>query len=140
MFTPDINDGELRWLDDAACADLEISDFFVEAGHVIAEDALEICRSCPVRNECIRHAYKRGIVGGYFGGLSPGQRRDLDLEGALEYAKNDAPAKTFTREELLARAAAARKARAEKTAESEIGKESILEEELDLLEEVEAEY
>lgn len=80
---------DLRWLRHAACADLEIKDFFVEAGHVIDEEVLNTCRSCPVRQDCIRHAYKADVTGGYFGGLSPGQRRDLDLDEALEFARTD---------------------------------------------------
>lgn len=82
---------DLRWLDDAGCADLQIADFFVDAGHVISDDVLEVCRTCPVRVECITHSYDHGISGGYFGGISPGQRRDMTLADALEYAKNDPP-------------------------------------------------
>jgi hypothetical protein len=77
------------WLNDANCKDLDINDFFVEAGHVIEDATLNTCRSCPVRRECIIHAYSRDSRGGYFGGLSPGQRRDMDLDEALEYAKTD---------------------------------------------------
>ena len=80
---------DLAWLRHAACADREIKDFFVEAGHVIDEEVLNLCRSCPVRVSCIRHAYKQEVTGGYFGGLSPGQRRDLNLDEALAYAEED---------------------------------------------------
>lgn len=79
----------LLWLDDIACVDLDVPDYFVEAGHVIEEGAYTVCRGCPVRRDCITHAYERNISGGYFGGLSPGQRRDMSLTEALSYIEDD---------------------------------------------------
>jgi hypothetical protein len=88
------------WLDDIACKDLPIEAFFVQAGHIIDEEVLNVCRGCPVRIECITHAYdkKLNIIGGYFGGMSPGQRRTpggMTLEQAIEFCKND-PIKVFS--------------------------------------------
>lgn len=83
--------GDLTWLDDAACADLAPSDFFVEAGHVIDDAVLNTCRACPVRRDCVVHAYRRRIIGGYFGGLSPGQRRGMTLRQALTHIAKDPP-------------------------------------------------
>lgn len=79
------------WLDDAACANLDTNLFFVQAGHVINDDILNICRGCPVRVECVKHAYdeRLNITGGYFGGLSPGQRRTMSLKKALEFCASD---------------------------------------------------
>ncbi len=85
------NSADLVWLDDAACADMDPGDFFVDAGHTIKPETLNVCRRCPVRAECLKHAYAHGISGGYFGGTSPGQRRTLSLEEALEYIANDPP-------------------------------------------------
>lgn len=81
----------MDWLDDANCQDLDVGDFFVQAGHVISEDILNICRSCPVRVQCVKHAYddKLNITGGYFGGLSPGQRREMSLEESLIFIETD---------------------------------------------------
>lgn len=81
----------LLWLDRAACAELEIPDFFVAAGHVIDDVTLNICRGCPVRLECVRHAYKHKIIGGYFGGLSPGQRREMSIDEAEVFINADPP-------------------------------------------------
>ena len=81
--------GELEWLEHAMCSDMDISDFFVEAGHTIDPGVINICRMCPVREDCIQHSYRMSISGGYFGGISPGQRRDMDLQAALRYAKKD---------------------------------------------------
>lgn len=76
---------DLRWLDRIACADRDWFDFFVEAGHIIDDEVLEECRSCPVRRQCLTRAYENGYQSGYFGGLSPGQRRDMTLAEALVY-------------------------------------------------------
>jgi WhiB family transcriptional regulator, redox-sensing transcriptional regulator len=82
---------EMDWLDDAACADREIGDFFVEAGRIISHEALEVCRACPVRVDCLRHAYDRNLTAGYFGGTSPGQRRNMTLGEAEEFISEDLP-------------------------------------------------
>ena len=84
-----MNSPELRWLDDAACAEMDPGDFFVDAGHTIKQEVLNVCRGCPVREQCLRHAYTHQISGGYFGGMSPGQRRTMDLAAALEFIKHD---------------------------------------------------
>ena len=74
----------LKWLDKIACADLDLDDFFVAAGHTISEVVLNVCRRCPVRAQCVEHAYRREIDAGYLGGLSPSQRRQMTLDQALE--------------------------------------------------------
>ncbi|MCU1398092.1 MAG: Transcriptional regulator WhiB [Acidimicrobiales bacterium] len=80
MTTPD-----MPWLDDAACGDLPLEAlniFFVEAGRSIAASTVAMCAKCPVRAACLDHAYRHEIVGGYFGGISPGQRRSLSHSDA----------------------------------------------------------
>jgi hypothetical protein len=80
---------KFTWLNDTACTDLTIGHFFVEAGHAISEEVLNICRGCKVRRECLEHAYSMGIGGGYFGGMSPGQRRSLNLTQARSFIESD---------------------------------------------------
>jgi len=80
---------KFTWLNNTACTDLTIGHFFVEAGHAISEDVLNVCRGCPVRRECLEHAYAMGIGGGYFGGMSPGQRRSLNLSQARRFIETD---------------------------------------------------
>lgn len=91
VFLPITPEGGDGWLDNAACANLNINDFFVQAGHVISEKVLDICRTCPVRAECLKHAYdeKLNITGGYFAGMSPGQRREMTYEEAVIYCEGD---------------------------------------------------
>ena len=77
---------ELTWLDAAACGDLELDQlplFFVEAGRTIASETTALCKRCPVRRECLDHAYEHQIASGYFGGISPGRRRTLSHAEAI---------------------------------------------------------
>jgi WhiB family redox-sensing transcriptional regulator len=69
------------WVIQAACGDLELDQldlFFVDAGRTLSKEAIALCRGCPVRQECLDHAYRRDIGGGYFGGVSPSKRRASD--------------------------------------------------------------
>ncbi|CAB4576897.1 MAG: WhiB family transcriptional regulator [Actinobacteria bacterium] len=83
---------ELPWLEHAACGDLELDQldlFFVEAGRTIAASTVALCRKCPVRRECLDHAYEHEIVSGYFGGVSPGRRRVLSHAEAVAEIQRD---------------------------------------------------
>jgi WhiB family redox-sensing transcriptional regulator len=76
----------MPWLDDAACSDLPLEElelFFVEAGRTISAETVARCGRCPVRAECLDHAYRRQVVSGYFGGMSPGKRRTLTRDEAM---------------------------------------------------------
>jgi hypothetical protein len=90
--------GDGMWLARAACTVDEgevetysLDDFFVEAGHTISDEVLKLCQTCPVRVECLRYAYQRNISAGYFGGVSPGQRRTMSLDDALDFITSDTP-------------------------------------------------
>lgn len=79
---------ELSWLPEAACADLSVRRlelFFVDAGRTLSKEAVAICERCPVRVDCLRHAYDHEIAGGYFGGVSPAMRRRLTLDEAMAH-------------------------------------------------------
>lgn len=70
----------LPWLEDAACGDLDLGQldlFFVGIGQTLSPEAAVLCRSCPVSTECLQHAVDRRADAGYFGGLSPKQRRRM---------------------------------------------------------------
>ena len=77
---------DMPWLDDAACGNLpldQLNMFFVEAGRTIASSTIALCSKCPVRRDCLDHAYRNEIVSGYFGGISPGRRRVLTHAEAI---------------------------------------------------------
>jgi WhiB family redox-sensing transcriptional regulator len=83
MLLDDDHDG-LRWLDEIACADADLSEYFVAAGHTISPEAKARCNACPVRRQCLTHAYERDIDAGYMADVSPSQRRRMTLPEALE--------------------------------------------------------
>lgn len=82
---------DLLWILDAECyrQDLQITDFFVQAGHNIQKEVVMVCFRCPVQKECLTWAYKRNCPAGYFGGLSPRTRQSLTLEEASQKVDRD---------------------------------------------------
>lgn len=65
----------------AACRE-EDPDLFFPIGStgpalVQTEDAKAVCRSCPVRQECLRWALDNGQDAGVWGGLDETERRAL---------------------------------------------------------------
>jgi len=84
------------WLPQAACAGMDLTDFFTGPGCAAKTNVIAVCRTCPVRRECLVHAYtrgvnERGIDSGYFGGLSAGQRKKFTLDEALAHIEQDTP-------------------------------------------------
>lgn len=88
----DLDNEDLRWLDRAACSQKKISDFFVDAGHVISQENKAVCAACPVRRTCVQYGYQHRY--GYFGGFSPGQRNNKPLTELLEIIEREEAAKT----------------------------------------------
>ncbi len=79
-----LEDGD--WLAAAACRHLppeEITLFFVGAGRSLSRRARQLCAACPVRTDCLAHAYDNEIHAGYFGGISPSQRVSMSRDEAL---------------------------------------------------------
>ncbi|MFI6447215.1 WhiB family transcriptional regulator [Kitasatospora sp. NPDC050543] len=72
-----------EWQLHAACRGLDSGLFFHPAGergraHDEREMAAkEVCRGCPVREECLRHALRTREPYGVWGGLSEDERRAL---------------------------------------------------------------
>ncbi|MGH9132735.1 MAG: WhiB family transcriptional regulator [Ilumatobacteraceae bacterium] len=80
------NTADQPWLDRALCGDLPLDElelYFVEAGRSISRQTIERCTVCPVRRECLDHAYALQIASGYFGGMSPSRRKALSHAEAL---------------------------------------------------------
>lgn len=89
-----------EWLNEAACGQPDVSTeeamrYFVDAGKSIADAQRKRCRfACPVRRECVLHAYLGGpngtpIAAGYLAGFSLGQRRTMTLKEALAVVAAD---------------------------------------------------
>jgi hypothetical protein len=72
----------VSWLDDAACRDRPTWWWYPtrEGDRLEAELALSICRTCPVRRQCLADALELEVPGeryGIVGGLNPSQRAEL---------------------------------------------------------------
>jgi WhiB family transcriptional regulator, redox-sensing transcriptional regulator len=81
IFPEPVPDASADWRKRAACRGSDPELFFpVGTGPTAAEQteqAKRICEGCPVRSECLTHAFKVGADGGVWGGLSDRDRRAL---------------------------------------------------------------
>lgn len=68
------------WLDKAACnpETAHLFETYTGRRHNYRE-AMDICRTCPVRRQCLDHAIMHGEVTGIWGGKTPEQRRHLKV-------------------------------------------------------------
>ena len=64
------------WTARAACLDADPNLFFPERGQS-TEAAMEFCRACPVRRECLDYALAISPTPGIFGGTSERERRRM---------------------------------------------------------------
>jgi WhiB family redox-sensing transcriptional regulator len=69
------------WQLEAACRQLP-TELFFPVGHGPEAEAQtrlakEICRSCPVRSECLDYAMAANLRYGVFGGLAEDERREV---------------------------------------------------------------
>ncbi len=70
---------DLSWMEDALCAQTDPDLFYPEKGGSTAP-ATSICRSCPVRAECLEYAVSHDIRHGIWGGTSDNDRKRLARE------------------------------------------------------------
>ncbi|WUU93868.1 WhiB family transcriptional regulator [Spirillospora sp. NBC_01491] len=66
----------MPWQMFALCAQTDPEAFFPETG-APTQQAKRVCRSCPVRSECLDYALAHGETYGVWGGLSGRERRQL---------------------------------------------------------------
>lgn len=77
LKSPD--DGE--WRDDARCRKMGVTAFFTiphnnsKAIAQVIEEALNICKGCSVRIQCLRFAVANDITHGIWGGMTALQRK-----------------------------------------------------------------
>lgn len=65
------------WHDTAACLHHPLDLFFPTGNKPDYTAAKAICRTCPVREDCLNEALARRSTVGVFGGLTPGERQQL---------------------------------------------------------------
>ena len=68
-------DPDWSWRDDAVCVGVDPDLFFPAGG--ASREAKAVCRTCPVRVECLEHAMRVPEKFGIWGGLSEKERRRL---------------------------------------------------------------
>jgi WhiB family transcriptional regulator, redox-sensing transcriptional regulator len=74
LTVPASGDPGWNWRDDALCAQIDPEAWFPGKGEP-ARDAKRVCRSCPVRAECLEWALEHGEMFGVWGGLTERERR-----------------------------------------------------------------
>lgn len=73
---PNINISHESWESEANCIGVDPDLFFPEAGDK-GEEAKEVCRGCPVQEQCLEKAIANREVGGIWGGTSESERRRI---------------------------------------------------------------
>ena len=76
------------WRLRAACAGRSPNLWFPEGGagnSKATQEALAICRSCPVRTECAEHALTQPEHHGIWGGITETQRKNLTFMRPRRY-------------------------------------------------------
>lgn len=71
-----------NWRDAAVCAQVDADIFFPPKGRANSE-AKKLCRSCPVREQCLAHAVRNGEHHGIWGGASPREREQCRKQAGL---------------------------------------------------------
>lgn len=76
--------GDGRWRANAYCANSDTEKFFphrdgVDAAMIVAQAQL-CCASCTVRKECLEFALTNKLKYGIWGGVTPRNRRGLEVE------------------------------------------------------------
>ncbi|MCX6467271.1 MAG: WhiB family transcriptional regulator [Pseudonocardiales bacterium] len=64
-----------NWRPAARCRTADAEELFVTGAR--QREAREVCRTCPVRTECLAHALDQRIEFGVWGGMTERQRRAL---------------------------------------------------------------
>ena len=65
----------IDWPARAACKGSPTAWFFPEPRETVAPEAVVLCGSCTVRPECLAYALTEDIKHGWWGGLSPEERK-----------------------------------------------------------------
>lgn len=77
---------EIGWKEDAACAGINDDTFFPQSNSLEdAAGALEICRRCPVVQECGEYALNLNIREGIWGGMITYQRTIILRQRAIHH-------------------------------------------------------
>jgi WhiB family transcriptional regulator, redox-sensing transcriptional regulator len=64
------------WIEHATCASTDPEIFFPAKGDP-GTQARQVCGRCPVSDDCLAYALASGEESGIWGGLDPGERKNL---------------------------------------------------------------
>ena len=110
------------WQPQAACIGKPTAWWFPDSTGQwgIYDAARQICRHCPVANDCLNYAIAGGLTHGMYGGLTPDERHDRGKCATEAGWKAHATAETTPCDECrdARRAAHARRERARRLAEA----------------------
>jgi WhiB family redox-sensing transcriptional regulator len=67
---------ELEWRAEANCSGFD-PDLWFAPGALEHKEAKRICRSCPVRRECLSYALETPVDHGVWGGMTERERRSF---------------------------------------------------------------
>lgn len=88
LSLPDVDPTDVRWLDDALCAQTDPELFHPEKGGS-PKAAKRVCLACDVRAQCLAWAIANDEQDGVWGGLSRAERAKLK-RAAKAAAESDA--------------------------------------------------
>lgn len=72
-----LRDDNFDWMTDALCKGMGADFFHPEKGNNYhqVKRIKELCATCPVKEDCLQFAYNNSITFGFWGGMSPAQRK-----------------------------------------------------------------
>jgi WhiB family transcriptional regulator, redox-sensing transcriptional regulator len=86
-ISDDRSDADDAWMLQGSCRGSQTRAFFPSDGSGV-ESAQRICRTCPVREECLEYALRHHIDQGVWGGASERERRRIIRRRRAEAVTN----------------------------------------------------
>jgi WhiB family redox-sensing transcriptional regulator len=65
------------WVDQALCAQVDVGDLFFPSKGGSTAPAVQVCKRCPVQEQCLQYALARREPHGIWGGRSERERRRM---------------------------------------------------------------
>ena len=82
--------GSPDFFKDASCRGLNPSMFYLDVGDPGITTAIEVCRECPVRMDCLMYAIDSNETEfGIWGGVSPRLRRSTRAKATIQKVQNE---------------------------------------------------
>lgn len=79
--------GDTAWMTRALCRGMDPNLFFPERG-ASSQGVKQVCRPCPVREECLDYAFRTFQWKGVWGGTTEGERRVIRRNRIRQQTRN----------------------------------------------------